>query len=154
MKTVNLILSSLLLAAMCMSFTGEALHVHYCSSSNSYSIDLHHFADVECSPKNCVCHVSGEENKTAPSCKSCCSTKTEDSAEGICCIDLMTSPDPDTFYSPVGKSLNLKPSVLEIFNFAFSDVPTTRLTSLFFYDFDKSGDHSPPDIITTQILLI
>ena len=154
MKTVKLILSALILAAMFFSFTGKVLHVHYCSSSNAYSLDFHRSSDTDCSPTNCLCHVSGEENETAHSSKSCCSCKSEDSREGTCCIDLNTSPDPDTFYSSVLVSLDLKPTVLDIFNFSLPFASTTRLTPLFSYDFHKIRDHSPPEIITTQILLI
>jgi hypothetical protein len=152
MKTVKLIVSTIILAAMFFSFTGEVLHVHYCSSSNTYSFDLDHSSDSDCSPRNCLCHVSGEENVTAPSTNSCCSSKLEDNPEGICCIDLKTSPDPDTFYSSVVINLDLKPTVLEIFNFPVAS--TTLLSTLFYYDFHKTGDHSPPEIISTQVLLI
>jgi hypothetical protein len=152
MKTIKIIISLLLSFAMLLSFSGEVMHVHYCLSSKSYSVDFHQSYDNNFVHKSCQCHVTKDEGENQAETNTCCSDPENKSAEEACCLDLHANSSPDKEYSVTVCSFHLDEPPNLIFYSTRPPFFDKYNTINFIYE--KSRDHSPPGIISTQVLLI
>ena len=126
--------------------------MHYCLSYKSYSLDFHQSYDKSFVHKSCECHITKDEGGNQAKTNTCCSDPENKSAEDACCLDLHASSNPDKDYSITVCSFQLDaPSNLIFYStrpLFFEPCNTINLFS------EKSRDHSPPGIISTQVLLI
>jgi len=152
MKTIQHITASIVLASMFLSFTGRTFHLHYCLSSQKYSIDFHKSTNDNCVSHYCSCCSKVFQNPDSENGQLCCRQGFEESSKASCCLDFLVSSDSDKEYNYATIGFNLSPATIILLNFP-EPIIDDFLTD-YTYSFYKYRDTAPPEIITKQVLLI
>jgi len=152
MKKFNIILSILTVFVLMISFSGEILHVHYCYSSKTYSLDVHPASQISLDHQLCNCNSSESAGCNNSDSKKCCSHSGKEIEGSSCCVDIHAGLNSDNNYNfqifkPQFKALSTV--IFYSSEPVYSDFYKTNA-----FEFKKTQDHSPPELIKSQILLI
>jgi len=135
-----------------ISFSGEVIHVHYCFSSKNYSQDLHSSFEIITNHHLCKCNFADTEMSKKSGNISCCKNSGSGITEKSCCVEILASSNPDKQYNLQFFQPQFKAKTSLIF---YSSTPLLYDSKYnIAFDFNNKHDHSPPETISTQILLI
>jgi len=137
---------------MVITISGEVIHIHYCLSSDSYSIDLHSLSDKEFDHKLCKC-IKSDINVCSKSINGlCCSGPESEIALKAGCVDIKATAVTDKEYFSIVYSFQFHPT-----SFLIPEYTKPMVLDQYILQTESKSvdsDNSPPEIITTQVLII
>ena len=146
MRILKSIISLLLIFVMMMSITNSVVHFHYCHNTGDHFFDFHYPGLIFLTHGDYQCRMQIHGSSLDEPDQRC-----ED--EPLCCNDIRSVSKTDKIYD-IGKTLikNIFPEYLqlniELRNIFFPDDYSDKISQYIGFD------TSPPEIITTRILLL
>lgn len=152
MKGFKLIISVIVLAGLFVSLSGRIIHLNYCFNEQKYTLDFSYSSDKGSSLNGCRCESEMKSAATASARHSCCSPSEKEETKGLCCLDVKADSVSDSYYTFIYFNPDFKAK------FTDNHWLNQPMSFNFFYNssfgFQTYCDHSPPEIIATQVLLI
>lgn len=147
MKILKSLISVLLIITVMMSITGSAIHIHHCFSTGNLFFDFH-FPTYQLNSLN---HCDGNCHDGDLCTEG--QTKLFFKHQSLCCKDIISSSDIDETYHFVKYTITFNSPEFEIFGTENQQMMLSgkNVSNMILPRYNNT---SPPEIITTRILLL
>jgi len=153
MKTVKSIIAFVVLASLFFSFSGKIVNMSYCYHSDHYSLFFNQPSGMD--HRNTSSSCCSDQSAFNPCANDffCYNSHYETGfSDGLCCLDIQTTPNTDKDYTNVEYKSDLKPFIIAVL---YSTIESVLFESNpVIYHYNKIRDHSPPSLITSKVLII